>query len=263
MTTTEPTATLARSITPIGHSEGLRLFATELDRNLDVMRSLTAGQWNAPTECPAWDVRRMYLHVLGACESGASMRELAHQMLRARRYQKQHGGPQEAALSAVQVAERLDLAPAQLVTRFAAVAPAVVRRRTQLPAQVRRLRLGVDGPVVEKWSVGYLVDVIYLRDSWMHRIDVTRATESPLHLTAEHDGRIVADVVGEWARRHGRPFRLTLTGPAGGSFSSGDDGSIDGGVDAGTPIEIDAIDFCRTLAGREPGRGLMATIVPF
>jgi hypothetical protein len=35
-------------------------------------------------------------------------------------------------------------------------------------------------------------------------------------LTAEHDGRIVTDVVGDWARRHARPFDLTLTGRPGG-----------------------------------------------
>jgi len=36
-------------------------------------------------------------------------------------------------------------------------------------------------------------------------------------LTPDHDARIVADVVAEWAGRHGRPFTLHLTGPAGGS----------------------------------------------
>ena len=33
-----------------------------------------------------------------------------------------------------------------------------------------------------------------------------------MELTAGHDGRLVADVVTEWARRHGQPFTLTLTG---------------------------------------------------
>ncbi len=79
----------------------------------------------------------------------------------------------------------------------------------------------VDGPVVEKWSLGYLIDTIYLRDAWMHRVDVTRATGAALVLTPDHDGRIVADVVAEWARRHGQPFTLHLTGPAGGTFTGG------------------------------------------
>ena len=50
----------------------------------------------------------------------------------------------------------------------------------------------------------------------MHRLDIARATGHAPVLTADHDGVIVADVVAEWARRHGRPYRLELTGPAGG-----------------------------------------------
>jgi hypothetical protein len=83
-------------------------------------------------------------------------------------------------------------------------------------------------------------------------------------LTADHDGVIVADVVAEWSRRHGQPYRLVLTGSAGGSWSSGT---------GGEEIVIDAADFCRVISGRpgtdrakswgdRPG-GLLATQVPF
>jgi len=255
MTSTHQRTSDVATIAPIDHHDGMRLFATELRRNLDLMRNLSAEDWTRQTECPDWDVRRMYLHVLGACESGASMRELAHQLLAARRYQRRNGGPQEAALSATQVAERIALTPDRLTARFEAVAPLTVNRRTRLPSLLRKAQMAVDGPVVEKWSVGYLIDVIYLRDAWMHRIDVTRATGAALDLTPEHDGRIVADVVAEWARRHGQAFTLVLSGPAGGTFTAR------GG--ASQPIAVDAVEFCRTLAGRAPGQGLLETIVPF
>ena len=52
------------------------------------------------------------------------------------------------------------------------------------------ISLAIDGPVVERWTLGYLVDVIYLRDMWMHRVDTSRAVGRPLVLTAEHDGVI-------------------------------------------------------------------------
>ena len=65
---------------------------------------------------------------------------------------------------------------------------------------------------------------------------------------------IVADVVAEWAGRHGRPYRLELEGPAGGRF---------GRDDAGEVITLDAVAFCRVLSGRAPGAGLLATQVPF
>ncbi|MDP1878352.1 MAG: maleylpyruvate isomerase family mycothiol-dependent enzyme [Actinomycetota bacterium] len=255
MTTTDRRVTDLGHLAPIGHDDGMALFAVELRRNLDLMRGLDEQDWSKPTDCPAWDVRLLYLHVLGACESGASIRELLHQLRAARAFQKANGGPQEAALSSVQVAERLDLSPDELIARFGAVAPRAVRTRTRLPSLLRRASLSVDGPVAEKWTLGYLVDVIYLRDAWMHRVDASRATGVPLVLTASHDGRIVADVAAEWARRHGRPVTLELTGAAGGRFTAG------GGTDE--PVVLDAVEFCRVLAGRERGEGLLATIVPF
>lgn len=257
MTALDHHVTDVASITPLGHSDGLDLFSGELQRNLELMRTLSPADWSAQTECPDWDVRRMYLHVLGACESGASVGEQLHQMRAAMRRRSREGGPLEAALSATQVAERIDLTPDQLVARFAAVAPKTVKKRRNLPGLLRKATMKVDGPVVERWSLGYLVDVIYLRDAWMHRIDVCRATGRTPVLTGEHDGRVVADVVAEWSRRHGRPFTLDLTGPAGGSYVGA------GGDDAGKAITMDAVDFCRVLAGRAPATGLLETIVPF
>jgi hypothetical protein len=106
----------------------------------------------------------------------------------------------------------------------------------------------------ESWSIGYLVDTVLTRDTWMHRVDLADATGSSLDLTPEHDGAIVADVVREWAERHGRPYSLTLTGPAGGSWARGHDGPT---------IEMDAIEFCRVVSGRGPAEGLLDIHVPF
>jgi uncharacterized protein (TIGR03083 family) len=194
------------------------LQADELDRTLALLRTLDDAAWSAQTDCPAWDVTSMYKHVLGACEAGSSMRENIHQLLRARAYRKQYGGPLEAALSSLQVSERADLTPAQIVERLAAIAPKTVRGRTRTPALVRNhAKMAIDGPVIETWTLGYLIDTIYLRDLWMHRADTARALDRPVELRPDHDGRIVADVVVEWVRRHGQPFVLDLTGPAGGT----------------------------------------------
>ena len=75
-----------------------------------------------------------------------------------------------------------------------------------------------------------------------------------LVLTPEHDGLLVADVVAEWASRHGQPYSLQLTGPAGGTWSSGD---------GGPELELDAVEFCRIVSGRATGTGLLAQQVPF
>jgi uncharacterized protein (TIGR03083 family) len=182
-------------------------------------------------------------------------------MRKAWSHRRTHGGPLEAGLSNVQVRERADLSPEQLVERLAAVAPVTVRKRTKMPALMRRMKMKIDGPVVEKWALGYLVDTIYLRDLWMHRVDASRATGRDLDLTPDHDGSIVADVVAEWVRRHGQPITLVLTGPAGGTYTST---GIAGTGEPGAPIELDAVEFCRILSGRIPApAGPLATIVPF
>ncbi len=88
----------------------------------------------------------------------------------------------------------------------------------------------------------------------MHRVDLSRATGRELVLTREHDGRIVADVVAEWARRHGRAFTLELTGRVGGTFTRRSDGES---------LIVDAVEFCRIVSGRGTGAGLLAQEVPF
>lgn len=264
------TATDVTRHAPLTHRDAMAMQAAELDQTLEVLRALDDTAWSAPTDCPNWDVHRMYLHVLGACEAAASIKENVHQMRAAKRFQKTDGGPLEAGLSTVQVRERLEVSSAELVERLATVAPVTVRKRTRMPAVMRRMPMRVDGPVIETWRLGYLVDTIYLRDLWMHRVDATRATGQELVLSPDHDGRIVADVVAEWARRHGQPFTLTLTGGAGGTYTSAgaakaptaspttDDSSTSADL-----IEMDAVEFCRVLAGRADAAGLLTTVVPF
>lgn len=102
-------------------------------------------------------------------------------------------------------------------------------------------------------SIARLVDVIYTRDTWLHRVDIARATSRSLTLGTA-DSRVVEDVVLEWIGRHDTAVDLTLTGPAGGRFTHG----------AGGPaLTLDAVEFCRILSGRAPGSGLLAHKVLF
>jgi uncharacterized protein (TIGR03083 family) len=252
------TAIDVTAIETLTHHEAMRLQAEELKRTLTLLGSLGDTDWREATDCPDWDIQAMYQHVLGACEAGASIRENIHQLYRARSYRKSHGGPLEAALSAVQVRERAALGPVQIVERLTAVAPKTVRGRSRTPTLLRNYaKLTVDGPVHETWQLGYLIDTIYLRDLWMHRVDVAHALDRPLELSADHDGRIIADVVSEWARRHGKDFVLDLTGIAGATYSRQSD------LPDVEHASLDAVEFCRTLAGRAPRSGLLTTVVPF
>lgn len=159
-------------------------------------------------------------------------------------------------MSATQVRERAVMTPAAIISRLAAVAPKAVRARRRTPVLMRwAVRFKNDSPFdSERWPYGYLVDIIFTRDTWMHRVDISRAAKRLMDLTPGHDGRMVADVVTDWARRHAKPFALTLAGPAGGEWRSGE---------AGERLELDALDFCWTVAARQSGAGLMATKVPF
>ena len=130
----------------------------------------------------------------------------------------------------MQVADHADLSTAELIAKVDEIGPRAARWRKKAPGLFRRMPMKEEvGGQVETWRMGYLLDVILTRDPWMHRVDIARACGREIVLTPGHDGRIIADVVAEWARRHGRPFGLTLTGPAGGEFAAGD---------AGDPITI-------------------------
>lgn len=168
------------------------------------------------------------------------LRETTRQMTKALR----RGGVPLDALTGLQVEEHAGLSTDELIAKFSRVGPAAARGRRRLPALLRRmpLRPKTDvGAGPESWSVGFPFDIVLTRDPWMHRMDIRGATGRTPVLTPDHDGVLVADVVAEWAGRHGRPFRLTLDSPAGGSFEQGS---------GGPEIRLDAVDFCRILSGR-------------
>jgi uncharacterized protein (TIGR03083 family) len=238
---------------PIKRAEVEEIAANENGRMLDLLRTLKDDDWTKPTDCAAWDVRALAGHVLGGMEGFATFREFIHQMRAGRK--AAGDGPFIDGMTAVQVRERAALGRTELLDRLAAVGPRVAAARANVPGLFRRMPMKQQvGGATETWRMGYLLDLVLTRDTWMHRVDISRATGRDLVLTAEHDGRIVGDVVGEWSRRHGQPFTLHLEGPAGGLFTSG------GG---GEQITIDAVEFCRILSGRAVGSGLLAQEVPF
>ena len=191
-------------------------------------------------------------HILGGGEAFASVRELVHQMRRATAGQKQ-GGVFIDVMTALQVDERSTLTHDELLARLDAVGPQAARFRQRFPFRRMSMKEEVGGQP-ETWRMAYLLDRVLNRDVWMHRVDLARATGRPMELTADHDGRIVADAVADWADRHGRPFTLHLEGTAGGEFVQGDDGE---------ELTLDAVEFCRILSERAPGEGLLAQPVPF
>lgn len=238
------------------HRDAFALAEVSYHRFAELTATIAPDQWQLPTDCVGWTVRDLVGHMVGAMQSAARFRDFLRLQSEVARRVKRDGGNETDVMTAVQIEWVADLDTEALVAECRALAtPAAIGRR-RIPAPMRRLvKFPVEfGSTKERWNLGYLVDVILTRDAWMHRIDLARALGVEPLLTADHDGRIVADVVGEWASRHGQACSLELTGPAGGSFTFGEGGEA---------LRLDAVDFCRSVSGRDPGAGLLAVDVPF
>jgi uncharacterized protein (TIGR03083 family) len=238
----------------IGHRDAMLIAQVEGARLLDVVDQLDDPDWSRPTDCEGWDVKALLSHALGAMEANTRLREFVHQFRVAAKASKRSGRPMIDEMTADQVRSHTSLSPAEMRRRMHALAASAVRGRRRIPAPMRMIPFTPGPPIEGKWTMGFLVDTIMNRDSWMHRVDLTRATGKELVLSSDHDGRIVADVVAEWARGHAKPFRLVLDGPAGGTFVHGEHGE---------ELHLDAVEFCRTLSGRAPRSGLLEQEVPF
>lgn len=255
------TATNVATITRITRDSDARALAlAAYEQLLDLLRRLEPTDWDAQTDCPDWHVADMVRHLVGAAKGYASVPQMLRQQAWGLLHKREYDGNALDATNDLQVRDHADLSPGQLVAALRELTPRAVAGRLRTPGVVRRLDVPVDAtgstapgqpPTL---NLGHLMDTVLTRDVWLHTIDIERATGVAVPRSAQLDGRIVEDVVTEWAARHGQPFELTLTGPAGGRFRQGTDGDA---------LEHDAIEFCRILSGRAEGSGLLATRVYF
>lgn len=245
-------STPIESISRISPREAPWHARTAYQRVVYLLEGLSDTDWSRPTDCVGWDVWSMVAHLAGATASCASIREAGRQVIAGRRLVRGTGRPMLDGINDTQIRERAGRTPDELLRELRSTLPRAVHRRATYPRLLRHLP--IPDPTVGSVSLGELMDVIYTRDAWLHRVDLARATGQPLELTQNHDARLVADVVRDWADRHGRPFRLRLDGPAGGSYERGA---------GGEEHNLDAVEFCRILSGRGKGSGLLATRVLF
>ena len=165
------------TIPKLGHSEAMALAETEFARMVELLQQLSAEDWFQPTVCELWNVQAMVAHVVGMAEAQASYRQFVHDFRAAR---KRSGGAMIDAMNASQVRERATMTPAQLTNVSQASQPRPSERARTSPALMRRaVRIRQDPPFdAERWQYGFLVDTIFTRDTWMHRLDISRATEA-------------------------------------------------------------------------------------
>jgi uncharacterized protein (TIGR03083 family) len=240
----------ASEIPRIKHDEAMAITAAENHRLWELLIDIKPDEWSLPTDCTRWDVRAIVVHLIAAAEAQASVVEFVRQTMAGRKLMEEIGGTypvdgmNEAGLRA-----RSHLTPEELPDRWSRVAAEALGFRRRMPAPIRALPLlRLDRGL---WKpLGNLYDIGFTRDVWMHRVDLSRATGRTFNATAQHDGRIVADIIAEWATTHTDPFTLKLTGRAGGTF-------VRDPADPGDCLEVDAIDCCRILSGRGTPVGVL------
>jgi hypothetical protein len=151
------------------------------------------------------------------------------------------------SLNQIQVDDRAHATPQALLSELRAVGPRAITNRRRIPSALRAIRLPM--PALGIAPIGYLTDLIYTRDMWIHRLDIARATEREMTVDALHDARIVALMVSDLGNRlrrrlAGRAVLLDLTGPAGGPYRIGL------ARQPSASMRLDALSFAWLTAGR-------------
>jgi uncharacterized protein (TIGR03083 family) len=242
VTTITPAVSTTAEIPYVTADEAYTLLQTAFERLLKLLADLDPSDWGKPTACTEWNVHDMVAHQAGGYASGASYGE----MLRQYSVMPKPGQLPEDAVNARQVGERAAKTPAALIAELERVGPPAMRNWAYGFRAVKWIAIPHAIPGV--LSLRHLMWVIHSRDTWMHRLDICRATGRAFEQTAEHDGRIVALVmrdVGQALRRKlgGRALAFELGGTAGGSWQFG----------AGQPaalVQMDALEFNIFVSGR-------------
>lgn len=243
------TTSSARTIPRTTGTRARRVNEAELRATLSTFRELSDEDWRRPTVCDGWTVRDMLAHTVGQFE------ELPRPWVAVRRVRqaaRTHPGlgPLDGH-NEVQIEDRKAVPGPELIGALAHFAPQGLIALRRMPAPARRkVRLSLLYPEARALpddSMDYLGNVLLVRDTWMHRVDLGDATGAEPVLDG-HDREIVSQVVLDLALSWTGPSaELDLRGPAGGHYLLGI------GAPAAT-LRADAVDFARHLSGR-PTRG--------
>lgn len=251
------TAPAVAHIPKLDHAEAVKLAAAELQRFLTVLESLEGADWQQPTACTLWTVKDIAAHEAGSLRGNTSFRAFwKMQSKEVTGPYRERGMSLLDAMNQAMVDSRANRSPDDVIAEIRDMGPRAVAWRAGLPALVRAIRLPLED--LGGWRpIGYLMDTIYSRDMWMHRIDICRATRRAFVQTADHDGRIVALIVRDFGTQFlpdldGQSIVLDLTGEAGGTWLVGT-----ARVPAAT-IRMNALDFSVLASGRVTAADVMA-----
>lgn len=221
--------------------EAYLLLMTSLDRFLSVVETLEPEDWEKPTACTEWDVRDVLAHqagsYAGAVGYGAMLRNTP---------MPKKGQLPEDALNALQLQQRVGMSPADLIEELRRVGPLGAKKWAYGFRLIKPI--SIPHAVGGRLAMRHLMWVIHSRDTWMHRLDICRATDRPFEQTPDHDGRIVALVMRDVAacldgKLGGRALIFDLSGVSGGVWKVGTG-------EAEATIQMDALEFNILASGR-------------
>jgi len=217
----------------------------ELSALIAMARRFTPAQWAARTECPAWSARDMVAHLAGALEEAIRPTVMIrHQLLAARGVRRDRGTRDWVDYTTqAQVAEREGRDPEHLIAELEAGAAQLAAARVRIPGFLRRRSVPASGGLRPGADLAYLFDVIYVRDVWLHRVDLTRATGVAMPESAAEPmvvDQVVRDLDLEWT---GPAFDLELTGRVHGRWRVGRGDPV-------AQVGEDAVALMRLLSGR-------------
>jgi uncharacterized protein (TIGR03083 family) len=230
-------------IAPVSRHRAVEVANAELATFQQAVSRLDRTDWERSTDSAGWSVRDIVAHVAGQYEELARPATFLRRLREAkRRY------PKRIALDAhnqIQIDELGGRSPAELAAHLARFGPEGLAAIRRMPGFVRAIpsTLFFPEPALPDRRMSYLFDVLTPRDTWMHRLEIVRATGQQWR-PHPHDADIVAQVVRDLDQQwRDAPFQLTLNGPAGGTWTIGD-GS------AATETKADAIAAMLHLSGR-------------
>ena len=243
MTTANATAPRAAALAQTDPDHGRDLAVAEYAALVTMVDGLADADWERPTDCTGWRVRELVAHVAGAAEEACRLPVLLRHQATALAGVRRGRGSLVDLLCEVQIRDRERLSGPDLAADLRRWAHGAPDGRRRQPGLVRRTPLPAFAGLRPGSRMAYLLDVVYLRDVWLHRVDLHRATGVDMPLSAA-EGEVVAQVVRDldldWT---GPALTLELTGRGGGRWTIGDGAPV-------AEVTEDAVALMRLLSGR-------------
>ncbi len=215
----------------------------EVDALNALLAEIPDDEWDRLTASAGWTVRDIVAHLVGQHVESARPWTIPGKLRQAR-----HRFPGRTALdahNALQILEYSARTPGELRELLVRFGPKAVRARRRSPGLIRRQSFARYFPEehLPDLSFAYLFDVLSTRDTWLHRLEIARATDRPF-TTGEHDHGILAQVLRDLAQAWTGPaIILELTGAIGGRWTLGDAEPL-------ATVRTPALDYLWHLSGR-------------